>query len=311
MGEHRWLVAGGQNLDHLATASTSYIAGDSNRGTIEVRAGGVGLNMARNVRALGGRVFFCSACGDDAAGAALTDVIRAADVDDRYVLVRDGFSTSRYVAVHDETGEMVAAVNDMAVFDALTPEAIADWCELTDADGALLDANLSSEVLDALSSSWTCPLFADAVSIVKAPRLLPIMGRLRGIKLNRHEAMALTDLVIETMDDAATAAELLLDMGASSVCLSMSVRGALFADGARMMVGRPPEDAVWVNTTGAGDAMAATFAWTTAYGAPLRDIATWSMAAATLTAASSEPVDPDLTRERVEIRAKTIPFDII
>ena len=60
--------------------------------------------------------------------------------------------TGSYLAILDEMGELVSAVNDMRAMDALTPEHLERWAaRLGVADMLIADCNLSAACL-----AWLC-----------------------------------------------------------------------------------------------------------------------------------------------------------
>ena len=80
--------------------------------------------------------------------------------------------------VSDEHGDMCVAVNDMELQAMLTPAFFAerlDWINAMDA--VVLEANLLPETLAFLAREIRVPLIADAVSAVKARRLMPALCR--------------------------------------------------------------------------------------------------------------------------------------
>lgn len=59
------LVIGAQNIDIFAQAAKKFVKGDSNPATINMAFGGVGRNVAVNLKRLGHDVHFLSVFGDD------------------------------------------------------------------------------------------------------------------------------------------------------------------------------------------------------------------------------------------------------
>lgn len=92
------------------------------------------------------------------------------------------------------------------------------------ADAVVLDANLEAETLVFIAENCTVPLYADPVSTAKAPRLLGALKRLRAIKPNAMEAMALTG-----EKDPERAALALLERGVEQVFISLGRDGMLAA----------------------------------------------------------------------------------
>ncbi len=327
MSDTIWLVAGGQNLDLIATARQPFHLSDSTPGDVVERAGGVAFNIARNLALLTRPVYFLSVRGEDSVGLILDSIGRESHLELDHMLVRSDLSTSRYIAINDETGDMIAAINDMTSIESLKPHDVESWCALGAASwrdpdtrikrsrAAVIDTNLPEEVIIHLATEWDFPIFADAVSLVKVERLIPIFHRLAGLKLNRIEAEHLTGRPIASLEDAAGAAQRLLATGIGRICLSLGAEGALFSDGEqtvatrydcvieKLVDGRLEKTTSIVNTTGAGDAMAAVFAWATMSGHALDGAARLSQAAASLTLESPGAVNDAITIEALKERA--------
>lgn len=309
-----WIVAGGINLDILAKPAGVFRPGDSNPGSILERPGGVGYNMARNLTGFGSRVLFLTALGSDRAG---TDLVRHAEgkgLDLSSALIRQGRTSSRYLAVHDGEGDMVAAISDMGIFDSLTAGDAAPWAGLGSPDrccGALLDPNLPAPVLELLAANFTVRLYADAVSIAKMDRLAAVLPRLFGLKVNRLEAQHLTGVKIRAGRDALQAARKIARKGIRYVCISLGTDGALFSDGAVSVLARPARLIHDGNATGAGDAMAAAFAWASNRGFELDEVARYGVAAATLAVESEEAVNPALSQSLLLERAAGVKTEVI
>ncbi len=294
--EGYFIVLGGLNLDILAKPSGSFRLGDSNPGHIIRRPGGVGFNIARDLARIGRKVTFLTARGDDRSGDDLWQTADEPGIDLSYALLREGYSSSHYVAIHDEEGDMAVAINDMAVFDTMRADEIQSWISLGDQDhsdciGAIMEPNMPEEVLHALASSWNVPLFADAVSQAKCKRLTTSLPYLQGLKVNRIEAEALSGLLVTSIPEAIRAAKGIMEKGVKTVCLSLSEEGALFMND--------------------GDAMASAFSWASVQAFPLEEIARFGVAASSIAVESEEAVNPLLTLDLLKKRAKLIQVEVI
>ncbi|ELI6442400.1 winged helix-turn-helix transcriptional regulator, partial [Aeromonas salmonicida subsp. salmonicida] len=115
------VVIGGANMDICGCSHDNLRIGDSNPGRVRTSAGGVGRNIAENLARLGTDTRLLTAVGNDQYGHHLLEVSQRAGVDVRQVLVLEGQATSCYLSLHDGSGEMSCAVNDMAIIDQLTP----------------------------------------------------------------------------------------------------------------------------------------------------------------------------------------------
>ena len=253
MVEHPHIVCfGAAQWDILAHSSSSARGADM-PGEVRSRPGGVALNAAMGLAALGLSVKLVSAVGQDRAGAALVEVIAGQGIETETVLVYPDVPTGRYVAIERVDGELIAAVADMAVLETVEPAHL-PFHALRPAQAWLLDANLPASVLRAIASQpGRPPLFADAASEAKAAKLRPLLDRLAGIYCNRKEAEAICAVGLNA---ARAAAEALVGRGAARAVVTDGALPAADAGSHGVAVLRPPGGAIR-SLTGAGDALMA------------------------------------------------------
>lgn len=264
------VVCGGANLDIGGIPYEPLVPRDSNPGHVVVSAGGVGRNIAASIARLDVPVLMLTALGQDSAAATVRS--GSPGVDFSHALVLPDIATSTYLYLADETGDMVLALSDMEIMNALTPAYFSTKLDVMNgADAVVLDANLSEESLTYLAEHVTAPLFADPVSTAKGKKLLPLMSRLHTIKPNRLEAEFLTGC-----SDPKEAVQAFLDQGLQQVFLSMGAQGVCCGDkdGVRMI---PVSGVPAANTTGAGDAFTGALTVAFARGFGLEESAKFAM----------------------------------
>ena len=284
------VVIGGVNMDIWGRPTGALVKRDSNPGTVRMTPGGVGRNIAHNLRLLGMNVAFVTALGDDLFGRYLMDSCTGLGFDMQYALVKKGGHSSSYLFVTEEGGDMAVAINDMDICAALTPNFFEELLPKLKGFGAMvLDANLPEESLDWLCAHARLPLYADTVSAAKAKRLLPQLRRLRAIKTNALEAEALTG-----ERDPEKAAARLSRLCPGRVFLSLGAEGIIAAERDKLLR-LPVYDAEVVNTTGAGDAAAAAIVWADLRGFDLKDTAQLAQLAGSITCRSPGPNNPELS----------------
>lgn len=272
----RCLCVGGMNIDILGSTDCAFVPGDSMTGLINLSPGGVARNIATQLSKLGARVELLCPLGDDA----FADRLIAACEEDGIGLThafKTDYPTPTYLAIHDEGGEMVAAINDMRAMEALNAQALSECItglSGADYDVGVLEANLREDSLLMSAGNLHFPLIADAVSAVKCHRLLPILPRLYAIKPNRMEAYAMTG-----EDSVERAAESLLLSGIAQVYISLG-RDGVYARDLNQALTLPAPSVPKVSLTGAGDAMTAGLALGIAQGLSLLDTAKEGIAAA-------------------------------
>ncbi len=162
-------VIGAANVDVLAFPDGKYIPRDSNPGRVEIAFGGVGRNIAHNLCLLGCRVRFISVFGNDAVARTLIADCRRLGMDLGPVHTVHRGRSSYFLCIHDEKGEMVSAVSDMAIMDHLTPELLEkELDDINSADAVIADCNLPEASLRFLAegngpSHWNGPRHDDVI----------------------------------------------------------------------------------------------------------------------------------------------------
>ena len=298
------VVCGGVNIDIGAHSFAPLRAKDSNPGKVELSLGGVGRNIAHNMRLLGVPTYLLTAVGGDSRASQVEQSCRDLGIDLSHALhVPDG-RTSTYVFVGDSDGDMAIAVSDMEICKKLTPDYFASQLDLLNGAAAVVvDANLPRESIAYLTEHCTVPVFIDPVSTVKAEKLHGLLGRVHTLKPNRIEAELLSDVKIT--DDASLhkAAEALLAQGLQRVFISLGGDGVLAAQKDEMQL-VPICKAEMRNATGAGDAMMAALVWSFLSGQSLTESAASGTAAAAIAVESEETINPNMSAEAVKGRLK-------
>ncbi len=298
------VVCGGVNIDIGAHSFAPLRAKDSNPGKVELSLGGVGRNIAHNMRLLGVPTYLLTAVGGDSRASQVEESCKELGIDLSHALrVPDG-RTSTYVFVGDSDGDMAIAVSDMEICKKLTPDYFASQLDLLNGAAAVVvDANLPRESIAYLTEHCTVPVFIDPVSTVKAEKLHGLLGRVHTLKPNRIEAELLSGVKIT--DDASLhkAAEALLAQGLQRVFISLGGDGVLAAQKDEMQL-VPICKAEMRNATGAGDAMMAALVWSFLSGQSLTKSAASGTAAAAIAVESEETINPNMSAEAVKDRLK-------
>jgi pseudouridine kinase len=293
----RIVVLGGANVDLTGRCHSSYRPGDSNPGSLAQSAGGVGRNIAENLAHLGHDVTLITLLGNDSNGDWLQQRIAAAGIRTDGLLRHASLPTSTYFAMNDRDGQLVGALADMGIADALTPEALAPMrSTLVAADAVVVEANVPEATLAWLA---TLPLkgaiYADAVSTAKASRLKPLLAHLRVLKANQSEASALLD---QTETDTKALSASLLAQGIQTVALSLGSNGLLLSRAENQHhQGVYPTHIV--SDTGAGDALVAGIIHADRAGWTLSNQAAFGLGCAGLTLESGGANHPHLTETTV------------
>ena len=282
------VVFGGINVDIWGRPDQALIGKDSNPGTVTMRPGGVGRNIAHNLRLLGLDVSLVAPIGGDIYASTIVESCRALGIDLSHAPVFPDMRSSTYLYITDETGDMELAISDMALCAALTPELVAPILPRLQADAVVVDANLPPETIAYICDHSPLPVYADPVSTVKAMKLKPVLHRLAAIKPNALEAECLTG-----ESDPERAALALVELGVGRVFISLGARGMIAAD-REQLLHLPGLATQVVNATGAGDAATAAIVLAGIRGMSLRDAALLSQKAGAVTCRSESANAPEL-----------------
>lgn len=296
------VVVGGVNVDIGGRSFAPLVAEDSNPGQVRMSLGGVGRNIAHNMSLMGVDVRMLTAYGDDAYGQKIAASCSELGIDLSHALRLSDASTSTYLYLTDEKGEMALAVSDMEVCKRITPAYLAsNLALLQNAQVVVVDANIPEESLIYLAENCTAPLFCDPVSTTKAEKLRPILHKIHTLKPNRLEAELLSGVKIRSNDDALKAADQLLRMGVHRLFLSLGADGVLAAMGnERLQLQNIPGQ--MVNTTGCGDAFMAALVWAYLQGSDLRSTALAGLAAGAVAMESGETINPNMSAAALRAR---------
>ena len=282
------VVFGGINMDIWGRPAAPLVQKDSNPGAVTMRPGGVGRNIAHDLRLLGLEVSLVAPIGGDVYAAAVVDSCQALGIDLSMAPVFKDMRSSTYLYITDENGDMELAVSDMELCSALTPELVAPILPRLQAGAVVVDANLPPETIAYICNHCPIPVYADPVSTGKAMKLQPVLHRLAAIKPNALEAECLTG-----ESDPERAALALVDRGVQRVFISLGAQGMIAADKKELLC-LPGLATRVVNSTGAGDAATAAIVLAGIRGMGLRDAALLAQKAGAVTCRSESANAPEL-----------------
>ncbi|MBR0374334.1 MAG: bifunctional hydroxymethylpyrimidine kinase/phosphomethylpyrimidine kinase [Mogibacterium sp.] len=257
------VVIGAANIDIGGAPINPLIPADSNPGNISITYGGVARNIANNLSRLDVPVKLITAVGGDTLGRDLLLHCEKNGIDTSHVLVDPNDTSSMYLYINNDVGDMELAIDHIKIGDKITPEYL-DSVEPVINGAALVvaDGNISREAFIHLKKICRVPIYEDPVSTALAVRIRDQLDGVDTMKPNRLEAEYLTGMTIRTEADYRAAAEAILAMGVGRVFISMGEEGMLAADHDDMyIIGECPAEVVC--TTGAGDSATAAIAWAT------------------------------------------------
>lgn len=295
---------GGAAIDRKLKACTSLINGTSNLITATTHFGGVARNVAENLVNWTSDIYLHTVVGEDDDGIEILSSIKQKGVDITQSIILKAARTASYYAVLDTNGELHIALADMSIFDQTPFSRFTQGFNVFE-EGSILfmDTNLTADVIAMvlrIALEKQLRLCIDPVSVVKSKKL---SGDLRGIYLlkpNPMEAAAITGRPVETIGQAMSAGETLLDMGVENVVITLGKAGYVIVNKEiKEYIGIEPILDV-INVNGAGDAFMAGIIYGLQQGFSLRHACQWGAAAAAFTVSSPDTVAENITSTQLQ-----------
>jgi pseudouridine kinase len=261
--EHVVVGIGAANVDVHGRSKNPIVMRDSNPGLLCTSVGGVTRNILENLVRQGVSAVLLTAVGDDVYGEKILRDSAAAGIDVSHVLLKRGVTSSCYISMLDDRGDMLLGMSDMRIIQGLTGAYLdANGALLQSADAIVCDACLPVRFLDELASGAArgTRVLIDPVSTAYARQMEPIAGKFFGIKPNEMELAVLSGRPTGTEAEIEIACEALLERGVFCIAVSRGERGCYYADanGTRLFRALRPVKTM-ANATGAGDAFMAGF----------------------------------------------------
>ena len=227
----RILCFGGLHYDDMIRCEADTILNESNPASRTRAPGGVALNVARTLSALGNTVGLSSRIGADREGVELIDYVTSLGITAVSIQTDNTHGTARYTAVLDRNNTLILGLADMGIYDDFKPN---DWregkLELKNWDHWCVDTNLPIDTLHYLANENAAQmLFAVVTSPAKAHRLRQLLPMLDAVFANRAEAGILINSntgVSQTIEEQARA---LCDLGALRAIVTAGADGAAWA----------------------------------------------------------------------------------
>lgn len=288
-------VVGGINIDISGKSYVPLIPKDSNPGTVRMSLGGVGHNIAHNLCLLGQHVTMLTAIGTDMYAKRIEESCASIGIDLSYACRIEDGNTSTYLFITGPDGEMSLAVCDAEIADNITPAYLEqNLSVLNHAAAVVMEANLPQDAINYLAQHCTAPLFADPVSVTKAEKLRPVLGKLHTLKPNRLEAELYSGIHITDQSSLEQAVDYLMSTGLKRVCISLGSKGVCMADKDQKLYLPCPPTAM-VNSTGGGDAMMAGITAAFVMGLSSHETAQLGVACGSIAVEGMETINPTLS----------------
>ena len=263
-------------------------------------AGGKGANQAVGAARAGGDVIFLARIGDDMFGQKAKEGFIKDKINVDYVLTDESEPSGVALILVAEDGENIIAVAGGAN-SSLSPSDIQKQSDvISSADILLGQLETPLETIHKAVSIAS----ADGVKVILNPAPAQelsddILGKITILTPNESEAQLLTGIKVDSAEDAAKAADVLMGKGVQIVLLTMGARGAYIAT-AEFKELIPGFKVKAVDATAAGDVFNGALAVAIAQNKPVREAVSFANAAAALsvTKLGAQPSAP--TKEQID-----------
>lgn len=291
------LVIGSANVDLIGVGNQKLIPHDSNIGRIDLMVGGVGKNIAENLKLLQSDVGFLTFLGNDAFAKIVTDHLDRLGLDYGRSLWLDRPS-GKYLAIHEPNGSLDSAVNDTALMDEIPlseMEQRADY--IAEFDTLVLDTNLPVSLLDWLFYRFSDKqIVVDGVCRAKVLRILPHLGNISLLKVNRQELEALLG---KPVDDIILSVRDLVAKGMKQIIVTNGTEPITYNIDRRIYQTAIFEAKIVRSSVGCGDAFLAATVYGLSRGFNMHEAVNLGKKAAALTMEVYTPVNPAIQTELI------------
>lgn len=247
-------VVGAANIDFIVKMDTEIIKEESNCAKITFDFGGVGKNIAENLKILNTDVKFITSLGEGLLTEMIKDNLSQKDID--YIMSVDvNVNQSTYLSILNNNGELYEAFNDMRSLELANIEEFdLLLSNIRNDDILVFDANFPSNILRYLVKKSKCYKVFDGTSACKCIRINNFINEIDLIKLNKNEAEKLSDNLIATIDDFIETFKILRLKGANDIIIT-DKSGLYYLLGDKLYFYSHNVKVDVVSVTGAGDAL--------------------------------------------------------
>ena len=271
------VVVGNVFVDIKGFPEELYIPGGRNSGSVQIVHGGVGRNVAEDIANVELRPVFVSMVDDTAEGAEVLRKLRNHRVNTDYIVtVPDGMGM--WLAVFDETGDVVASISKRPKMDALAALLDEKGDEIfRDADSIIIEIDLDKSVVKrvlAYARKYHKKVYAVVANMSIATQRRDFLQDIDCFICNVQEAglLFVSDFSPLSPEElSGQLAENLANADFHSMIVTMGSRGAVYADKNGESGVFPASSVTVRDTTGAGDAFCAGASIALTYGKSMHE----------------------------------------
>jgi pseudouridine kinase len=293
-------VIGASNIDLIGFSKEELIFQDSNKGSLETILGGVGRNIAENLRHLDFDVELLTVLADDEFSKTITDSCHDLDISISHSLIKENSKTSIFLAIMDSYNDMALGLTAMDIYDEIPDTFILDNLDvIAQNEYCAIETNLPTSILELVIKKLPNTRFAlEAVSAKKALKAKSILNKLYILKCNAMEAELLSGIKVNYEVEYEKVVAHFLELGVKKVFITLGMDGVAYGDENEIFIAKNKIISP-VNTTGAGDAFMAGILYGETNGMELYDMVEFASACAQITIMHQDAVNPDICVQKV------------
>ncbi|MFV0246930.1 MAG: PfkB family carbohydrate kinase, partial [Mycoplasmatales bacterium] len=229
MSQEKYItVIGVSNIDIHGKPNDKLKARESNIGNVSFSLGGVTRNISENLALLGSPVKFISDISNYLFGKSIIENANERNFDISNSIYSD-YTSSTYLSMCDETGDMLYAINDMKIIDTITKEELDKRINLIEGSPiCVIDTALNKELFEYLVNNFKANFYLDTVSAVKAIKAKDVLNKIHTIKPNNYEAKVLSGIEVNNDEDAFRAADWFIVQGIQNVVITLGKNGVIY-----------------------------------------------------------------------------------
>lgn len=230
----RIICVGGATIDYKLKSIEPLELGSSNPIYSFQSFGGVAHNVACNLAFLIAprHVYLQCVLGDDLEGENFLKDLASRAINTERSLILKKQNTARYYAVLDAQGELHTALADMHIYEHIPVGLfVKHWANDFQNNLVFIDTNLPRNIIvHAIKLGATPYLCIDAVSVTKSAKLPYDMHGVYLLKTDQHEASALAQMSINSIEEGIKAAKVILQRGMENLLITLGAAGYLLAN---------------------------------------------------------------------------------
>ena len=293
-------ILGASIIDLIGFSKEKLLFKDSNIGSIETILGGVGRNIAENIKRLGFDVEFLSVFATDEFSKTLINSCNDLGISIEHSLTRPESTSPLYVAIMNHFNDLALGLSAMDIYNDIPDSFILDNLDvIAQNEYCVLETNLPTSILKLVTEKLPDVRFAlETVTAKKALRAKSILDRLYILKCNALEGELLSGMEVEYESDYEKMVEYFLNLGVKKVFITLGSDGVAYGDENEIYISKNNIISP-VNTNGAGDAFMAGILYGELKKLEMYDMVKFASTCAQITIEHKKAVHPDICEQLV------------